>query len=249
MNRTRSILEADDNGATPREEDHDEFVLRSFPSVFDITPLFPFYVESECRLAGSISIVYVDVAGQHWVRTERHIRQDEVDALAVSLSIDIAADDTMGDRRICQTPGMAGLYDMSQPPDHRSTSGKSIQLVIPRKLALRHGIDPAEVCGIALPETHCRVLLAHLFQVREFGYPSTPQDGTLVEASILTLLAFAIRASAFDAGARSDHQGNANQRAVEAYVLWKLESPSLRVSRVARDLELSRSTLYRYFID
>lgn len=216
---------------------------------FETTPLFPFYAEYESVLAGSISIVYVDIAGQHWSRDDARIASDEFDFLAVNISIDITARGTMGARQFEQTPGTALLHDTRQPSDHRSTSGKSITLMISRPNAVAHGLFPGPLTGLVLPEPSCRVLLAHLQQLREFRGLMDPEKARLVEHATLDLLIYSIRSSACYDAATMDGTARSEVQAIKEFVHQQFESQSLRVSRVARDLKLSRSTLYRHFLD
>lgn len=228
-------------------ERYDAFVSRSIPKLYELSPLTPFFIDSALVQIGRLTIVYIDIAGQRWLRGGAQLRVAPGDHLCINASLEIEAQGIAGERTFHQTPGSAALTDVSQTSMHESTSGRSIQLVVPRALAMSAGLDVTELHGLVLPRGVARMLTSHLLHLRDAIHFMSVEDGPQLERTIMDMLCLAVgatgRVGQLDAGALSL---TAMERARHE-IRQNLGSSRLTATNLCRKLGVSRSSLHRMF--
>lgn len=235
-----------DAGLAPRER-HDAFVSRDIPKLYEISPLTPFFIDSALVQIGRLTIVYIDIAGQRWLRGSAQLRAAPGDDLCINASIEIEAQGIAGERTFHQTRGSAALTDVSQASVHESTGGRSIQLIVPRALAASAGLNVAELHGLVLRPGIARMLTSHLLHLREAVIYLSVEDGPQLERTIIDMLVLAIaatgRAEQLDARALSSTVMERAQHEIRQ----NLGSSRLTATNLCRKLGISRSSLHRLF--
>ena len=228
-------------------ERHDAFASRTLPKLYELSPLAPFFINSAAVQIGRLAIVYVDIAGQRWLRGAAQLRAAPGDDLCINASLEIEARGIAGERMFHQRPGSAALTDISQASEHESTGGRSIQLVVPRALATSAGLNVFELHGLILPPGIARMLTSHLLHLREALVYLSVEDGPQLERTIMDMLVLAIaatgRASQLDARALAS---TAMERA-QHEIRQNLGSSRLTATNLCRKLGISRSSLHRMF--
>lgn len=226
---------------------HDAFLARNIPKHYELSPLMPFFFDAAMLQIGQLAIVYVDIAGQRWLRGSAQVRAAPGDDLCINASLGIDARGIAGERPFHQTPGSAALTDLSQTSVHESTGGRSIQLIVPRSLATSAGLDVAELHGLVLRPGIAQMLTSHLLHLREAAHYLSVEDSPQMERTILDILRLTIaatgRADQLDSRALSS---TAMERA-QHEIRQNLGSSLLTATNLCRKLGISRSSLHRMF--
>lgn len=228
-------------------ERHEAFLSRDIPSLYELSPLAPFFFDSTMVRIGQLTIVYIDIAGQRWLRGSAQVRAAPGDDLCINASLGIHAQGVAGERAFKQTPGSAAFTDLSQTSVHESTGGRSIQLVIPRSVARDAGFDVAELHGLILRPGIAQMLTSHLLHLRETAPYLSMDDAPQMERTILDILHLAVAATGRADQMDSHALASTAMERVQHEIRQNLGSSLLTATNLCRKLGISRSTMHRMF--
>ncbi len=167
--------------------------------------------------------------------------------MLVSISIDVRTDGRAGERAFTQQPGQAVFGDLSQASRHEVTSGLSIQLDVPREMAMGAGLEVSELHGLTLSASATAILKSHLLYLRQTLPFLMAAEAERAARTIVDILVLA--ANSTGRAAASAPRALAETLAVRARndIRDNLGSASLTIAGLCRRLNISRATLYRLF--
>jgi AraC-like DNA-binding protein len=138
------------------------------------------------------------------------------------------------------------LLDAAQPSKVSLSVSRSIQLVVPRTVAIEAGFDVPTMHGTVIRASAATMLVSHVRRVREALPYLRPDEGPRVARTMLDMLVLAVSAtSRSEASAEAPVSSLALRARNE--IRANLGSPSLTIANLCRRLHVSRSTLHRLF--
>lgn len=234
-------------GALPSEQRHEAWLARDLPSisrVYKTDPQEPFNVSSETLALGELSINYADITAQHWTREKSLRRSWHPDGMVVALTLEGETQGDWNGRTARTSAGTLQVADLALPSEHISTRSKTILVNVPRAIAYRHGIDPAQLHGQAMRSGLVNFFSAHLQSLRQEAAHLPAGAAPDLARSVMALLQ-----TALSHGMGTDPVAERADLAILARTLIEKELASSRLSIAAlcRSLGISRSTLHRLF--
>lgn len=219
----------------------------SFGRLFETSPHEAFETSSAYFALGGIQIGYSTFCSQSWTRTAAMARSDGVDWLTVNVRFAGGAqgDSDCGD--FTAVPGGTVLVDLAQPGSHFSERSDTALLMIPRALA-ESVLGPVRALhGAVISPAGSALLRSHLRQVQQSidGIPTS--QGDRMAGVLLDLLAVSLSMEGRPVTVSEEVQDGAMRRRALAAIEARLGSAQLSAASLARELGLSRSTLYRLF--
>lgn len=185
--------------------------------------------------------------GQSFTRTEGHIRRSGFDGIGMYLDLGGGVGDADGVETPTK-PGTVVFRDLTRPSRSKYDRIDLVVTIIPREVAPEwlldprmhgHGIDSSSPAG--------RMLAAHLLSTVSVA-DDLDHEGGVAAIDAALLLA---QQTVGKAGVMTAEQARAAHRTVRQLAIKVIErdllSPDLTADRIAVELGVSRSTLYRAF--
>ncbi|MEG3182224.1 helix-turn-helix domain-containing protein [Sphingomonas sp. LT1P40] len=221
----------------------------TFGSLFDTRPHEPFAAQAAGFAMGPLQIGFSSICSQSWSRTAAMARADGVDWLAVSVRFAGRADGDASDDGFSAHGSGSLFLDLAQPSAHFSEASETSLLLMPRHVA-EAALGPVRALhGAVLSPAGSAMLRAQMRQLQLLA-PHIPVDqGGRMAGVLLDLLAIGLAME----GRSIEVPGSAIDRTLKqralAMIDARLGSATLTAANIARALGVSRSTLYRLFVE
>lgn len=183
-------------------------------------------------------------------RTPLDVRRSHVDHLLVQLFVAGGTRGDYGKRQVHAETGSIGLLDLGQTMDSRTTTFSTITLTIPRDrlpTALRsHSLHGATL-DRSQGATH--LLASHLSQLMQSAPLLTREEMAASVNAALVLLGGSLSKLRDDHGEARQAVRDGMHRLIRRHIERHLDSDQLSPERIAAEMGISRSGLYRLFLE
>jgi AraC-like DNA-binding protein len=238
-----------DTASLPEGEGFDRW--RSAIAGYDITrpdDAGAFEAKVDAWTLGDLVVTSNRLGGARFVRSAEKTRADGIDHYSFFLLRQGGAwIGDIGGSLLTIGPGQVVVFDLTRPMDAEWTGGECITLGIARRVLDAATPHMPDLHGALLDGAAGRLIADHFLSlVREL--PTLKQD----DVSVVTRATVALVASCVTAAAEGRQSTEATSGAplwhrIRRYIDQNLAEPDLTPERVARELSLSRSALYRAF--
>lgn len=233
----------------PPQSRYDAWLNRGAPGIaplYRTTPLEQFDTASELFRLGEVSVFYCTITAQRWERDARAIRASDPDAMTVAITLAGEAHGTMAGKRFRTSAGSVHLVDLAQPSLHESTASRTILITVPRAQAAAAGLDVVGLHGFVVNSAAGAMLTSHVLRLREAAGEFTQAEAPRLAQTLIELIVLAVRAS--DSGGKAaSGRGAIAALLARDTIERRLESPTLNIASLCRQLGISRTTLHRLF--
>lgn len=236
--------------ATPGATSHSAWVERPWPSIgtlYRTIPHEPFAASAASLLLGDVIVHRADFTAQRWVRDAGLIAANDPGGMNVAMTLAGRASGVMGERPFRTGPGSVHFIDLSQPSRHDSSASRTIMLSVSRPVATKSGLDVAALHGIVVRSAAGAALIAYLDRLFQTADAYCEEDIPLLARAIVDLLVLTARTAEPESAQAVRRAAAAH--AARALIDAHLESASLTIARLCRELGLSRTSLHRLFDD
>jgi AraC-like DNA-binding protein len=236
--------------ADPGATSHGAWAERPWPSIgtlYRTTPHEPFAASAVSLLLGDVIVHRADFTAQRWIRDADLIAANDPGGMTVAMTLAGRAAGVMGDRPFRTGPGSVHFVDLSQPSRHESSASRTILLSVTRTAAMESGIDVAALHGVVVRSAAGGALIAYLERLLDTAHAYCEEDIPLLARAILDLLVLTVRTAEPESAPRVRRA--AASHAARALIDAHLGSANLTITRLCRDLDLSRTSLHRLFED
>ncbi|WP_447727014.1 helix-turn-helix domain-containing protein [Sphingomonas koreensis] len=219
----------------------------SFGRLFETRPHEAFETSSAYFALGGIQIGFSTFCSQTWTRTAAMARADGIDWLTVNVRFAGGArgDADCGD--FTAANGSTIIVDLAQPGSHFSERSDSALLMIPRGLA-ESVLGPVRgLHGAAISPAGSALLRTHLRQLQRSVHDIPTSQGARIAGVLMDLLAVSLAMEGRPIAVSGEVQDGAVRRRALGAIDARLGSAQLSAASLARELGISRSTLYRLF--
>lgn len=230
---------------------HSTWSERGWPSVaamFESTPLGEFSTSSDLVMLGQVMVSYAEGTARQLHRTPAKIAEDGMDAFCVGILLEGTMRGDAAGRTFEAGGGEILLLDALQPSSVLISTSRSIQLGMPRAVAIEAGFEVAALHGFVVNAAAAAMLVSHLKRIREALPQLSQEEGPRVARTLLDMLALAVNAASRWVTASEEIKASPQARA-RREIEEHLGSASLSVANLCRRLNISRSTLHRLFAD
>ena len=200
---------------------------------------------------GQVLLVHAKADAQHFSRTRRLIAKEGLDHYLVLVYRAGVCDGTYGEVQNTVRPGDIKITDLAQPFQTFNTDFDNTSLTIPRAALAPLLNRPNGLHGTVLPATSPlgSVLGAHIHALTAAAPDLTPEEGAVLAAGSIRLVAACLGASPRAQAEIQAYRTVAVAQAVRDFIEANLGSAALGPELLARQFNLSRSGLYRLFMD
>lgn len=238
--------------ACPPAERHELWRNRDWPAigpVFDTQPLGAFHNRADSFRLRDVVVHVSDMAGQVYRRDPVHVRKDGFDQLLVTIPVSGTMSGDSDGRSVRSGRGMLAVTDLTRPHRHVSSDSRTIMLTIPRAAAMAAHFDIDTLHGFAADGAAVNLLRAHVEMIHENASRLTADQAATLGESVMLLLRMALRGGGGLApeGAVPDEEAQGLLWRARHVIGQNLGSPALNVKWLCRELNVSRSVLYRLF--
>lgn len=219
----------------------------SFGRLFETRPHEAFETRSDYFALGGIQVGFSTFCSQTWTRSATMARADGVDWLTVNVRFSGGArgDADCGDFNAAT--GSTIMVDLAQPGSHFSERSDSALLMIPRALA-ESVLGPVRALhGAAISAAGSALLRTHLRQLQQSVNDIPMSQGARMAGVLMDLLAVSLAMEGRPVAVSGEAQDGATRRHALEAIDARLGSAQLNAASLARELNVSRSTLYRLF--
>lgn len=234
----------------PPQHRYEAWVNRGAPGIaplYRTTPLEPFDIASELFRLGEVTFFYCTITAQRWERDRAAIRARDADDLTVAITLAGEARGTMGGKAFRTSAGSVHLIDLAQPSLHESSASRTVLIIVPRKRAAEAGLDVEGLHGFVVNSAAGAMLTSHVLRLREAAGEFTQAEASRLAQSLVEMVALAVRASDGRAIKPGIGCGAIASLLARDTIERRLESPSLNIASLCRQLGVSRTTLHRLF--
>ena len=234
----------------PPQQRYDAWVNRGAPGIaplYRTTPLEPFDTASELFRLGAVSVFYCTMTAQRWERDSGTIRAGNADGLTVAITLAGEAHGIMAGKAFRTSAGSVHLVDLAQPSHHESTASRTILITVPRARATAAGLDVSSLHGFVVNSAAGAMLISHVLRLREAAGEFTQAESSRLAQTLIELIVLAVRASLVVAGNVAGGRGAIAALLARDTIERRLESPTLNIASLCRQLGISRTTLHRLF--
>jgi len=200
---------------------------------------------------GSVFVVSVAAASQHFTRSQRLIAAEGLDHYLIQVYRHGVCDGTYGEVQNTVHPGDIKVIDLARPFNTFNTQFDNITLTIPRP-ALAPLLDrPAAMHGTVLGRNTPlgRVVASHLRELSANAASLTPTEGAAVAAATVRLVAACLGANPRARDETMPYKAAAIGQAVRDFIDQHLASPLLEPDTLTQRFHMSRTQLYRLFAE
>lgn len=226
---------------------------RGWPSlapIFDARPTSSsFHASIHTYQFGAVAMSAARMSGQELERSQRKIRADGLDHLGVLLMLEGEHRGVAGEGVSCGGDMTIQLGDFSKTYLQRSSPSQSITLAIPRAMAEPVLGPIGRLHGAVLDAGRAGLLIDHIRAMRRRAATLGPAAGEHLGLSVLHLMAAALRV---ETPVAEDGRAALRQAArlrAEREIERRLSEPGLNAETLAEGLGMSRSALYRLFVE
>ena len=185
---------------------------------------------------------------QNVVRSEEDVVTSGLSQILIQYYVDASQSGLCNQQALAGEPGDITILDLAQPFDSVFTAGTILALMVPRH-ALAPSIRDHNLHGskVGADSGMARMLAQSMQSFAALAGTMSVEEGLVACDALMRLVAGAFgRSGTLVEGGRKPAELSYLQQA-QAYVEASIGDPDLSVDRIARDLRLSRSMLYRLF--
>lgn len=173
-----------------------------------------------------------------------------LDHILVQLYVEGGFEGIAGDRAIQVLPGDICVFDLADTLSTRSTAFSNISMLVPREAMAVSVEDLATLHGAVIPGTLplAAILSDYIRSLAERAPLLSPREARLAAHATVAMTGTVLGGEV----ERADHRrvaraGGSPLRRVNAHIEAHIHDPLLDAEQIARDLGLSRASLYRLF--
>lgn len=233
-------------GATS-EERHAEWTGRAWPSmaaIFKSKPVGEFATAAERVEFDGLVVQFADGTARQFDRPPTRIRADGFDMLGVGVQLEGEMRGKAYGRPFHAQAGALLLLDAAQPSNLFLEAGRSLQLVIPRRVAEEHLGRVRQLHGTVVTPERGALLLGHLLRLRKALPLLTEAQRPRLARTVIDLLALALDG---EVSRRPPTVSAATLASAKGEIEARLGLQSLGVAFLCQRLRVSRSVLFRLF--
>jgi AraC-like DNA-binding protein len=206
-----------------------------------------FTAKVDAWMLGDLVVTSNRLSPVRFVRPVEKAKADGIDHYAFLLLKEGSWVGDVGGRMLTAGPGQVVSFDLTRPMDAAGSGGGSITLNVARPAMDAALPRPPDLHGAMLNGSMGRLLADHFLSlVRELPAMEQGAVPTVIKATV-GLIASCIAAAAETNELPEPARGSAVRHRIRRYIDQNLTADDLTPARIARDLNLSRSVLYRTF--
>lgn len=213
---------------------------------FETTALEPFAMESETLMLGQVPILYVQASAMRWERAAHHLR-DGHDDLTVNWRLTGAAAGDSDGRAMRAGVGSLVLGDMARVRHNSSDASRTVMVVLPRALAEARLGPVRDLHGLVIDGALPAMVGAYLQQIRNVAPLLSAADGETLAGTLIDLIGICVVSTGRRVALDENAVEAALKRRARALIDGQIESPTLGIASLCRELAVSRSSLFRLF--
>lgn len=207
-----------------------------------------FYSRQTIFASGRAALFVVDIIGQGYRRTARHIRRDGRDHVLFQLTTSGGISKADAGRGACSTrPAALAICDFTRETEHRSIDTRAVTLMIGRDVIREAGLGDADLHGVALTAHETNLLSDFMLGLKDRLSASPDIAAELFDTALPKVLAACLGR---DRDARIEIGPTLGALALDRarrFIDATLTRPGVHVEEIVAAMHVSRATAYRLF--